>query len=63
MPNVQKRVIITLRPEWEPVLRRLQQEKFNDVTQAQMLRYIIDLGLASAKDEQLTRRGNGREDP
>ncbi len=56
-----KRIMITLQPEWEPMLKRLKQEQFKDVTQTQMLRHIIELGLESAKSEQPVRHDTGRE--
>ncbi len=62
MPNGQKRVMITLQPERESTLTYLKKEKFNDVTQAQMLRHIIDMGLATVRDAQLARCDNGPKD-
>lgn len=46
-----KRAMITLLPEWEPVLDQLKREQFYNDTQAEMFRYIIGRGLASLKDE------------
>ena len=51
-----KKIIITVRPEWEPMLQKLKQEQFKDATQTQMLRTIIELGLASSRGEQPTAR-------
>lgn len=59
MCHYQKKVTVTLRPEWEPVLKQLKQEKFNDGTQVKMLRYIIELGLDSARAEHTGRQGDG----
>lgn len=47
-----KRAMVTLLPEWEPVLDKLKQEQFYNDTQAEMFRYIIGRGLASIKDEK-----------
>lgn len=42
-----KRVMITLIPELESELSNLKKEKFHDSTQAEMYRYLINLGLES----------------
>lgn len=47
-----KRAMVTLLPEWEPVLDKLKQEQFYNDTQAEMFRYIIGRGLASIKGEK-----------
>lgn len=50
-----KRAMVTLLPEWEPVLDKLKQEQFYNDTQAEMFRYIIGRGLASIKGEKATK--------
>lgn len=47
-----KRTMVTLLPEWGPVLDQLKKEQFYNTTQAEMFRYIIGLGLASLKAEK-----------
>lgn len=51
-----KRAMVTLLPEWEPVLDKLKQEQFYNDTQAEMFRYIIGRGLASIKGEKSGKR-------
>ncbi len=47
-----KRTMVTLLPEWGPVLDQLKKEQFYNDTQAEMFRYIIGRGLASIKGEE-----------
>lgn len=47
-----KRTMITLLPEWEAPLDKLKKEKFYNDSQAEMLRYVIGLGLASIKKNE-----------
>jgi len=42
------------------MFKRLKQEQFKDATQTQMLRYIIEQGLASVKGEQSAQCDAGR---
>lgn len=51
-----KRMMITLLPEWEPVLDQLKKEKFYNDTKSAMFRYIIALGLASLKAENMEKK-------
>lgn len=39
--------MITLLPEWEPALDKLKKERFYNDSQAEMLRYVIGMGLKS----------------
>lgn len=48
-----KRAMVTLLPEWEPVLDKLKKEQFYNDTKAEMFRYIIERGLASIKSEKV----------
>ena len=52
MPMYLKCVIVTLLPEWEPMLDQLKKERFYNDTQAEMFRYIISRGLASFEAEK-----------
>ena len=52
MSTYSKRTMVTLRPEWKSELDQLKKEKFYNDTQAEMFRYLIDLGLNSLKDEK-----------
>ncbi len=61
MSNYQKKVTVTLRPEWEPMLQQLKQERFYNGTRAEMLRYILGRGLDSAKAKHTEQPGNGWE--
>lgn len=57
-----KRAMITLLPEWAPVLDRLKKEMFYKDTQAEMFRYIISRGLASLEAEKSGERKEARPD-
>lgn len=46
-----KRAMVTLLPEWEPMLEKLKKERFYNDTQAEMFRYIIGRGLESLESE------------
>lgn len=50
-----KKVMVTLLPEWEPMLDRLKEEQFYNDTQAEMLRYLIGRGLVSLRSEKAER--------
>lgn len=52
MPMYPKRAMVTLLPEWVPLLDQLKREHFYNDTQAEMFRYIIGLGLASFQREK-----------
>ncbi len=47
MSTYVKRAMITLLPEWEPALDKLKKEHFYNDSQAEMLRYVIGMGLKS----------------
>lgn len=47
-----KRAMVTLLPEWEPLLNKLKKEKFYNDTQAEMFRYIIGRGLDSIRNKE-----------
>ena len=47
-----KRTMVTLAPEWLPMLDQLKKEKFYNDTQAEMFRYIIGRGLKVMKGEK-----------
>lgn len=47
-----KRTMVTLLPEWEPMLDQLKKEQFYNDTQAAMFRYIISRGLAALQAEK-----------
>lgn len=51
-----KRTMVTLQPEWEPVIEQLKKERFYNSTQAEMFRYIIGRGLESLKDEKVAEK-------
>ena len=51
-----KRAMVTLEPEWMPVLDQLKKEQFYNDTRAEMFRYIISLGLATLKTEEKEKR-------
>lgn len=53
-----KRAMVTLLPEWEPVLNKLKEERFCNDTQAEMFRYIIGRGVASIKGEKRQKRND-----
>lgn len=44
--------MVTLLPEWEPLLDQLKKERFYNDTRAEMLRYIISCGLDSLEAEK-----------
>lgn len=50
----QKRMMVTILPEWEPIFERLKKERFYNSTQAEMIRYIIKLGLISLETQKET---------
>lgn len=52
MSMYSKRAMVTLLPEWEPMLDQLKKERFYNDTQAEMFRYIISRGLASLEAEK-----------
>ena len=52
MSTYNKRAMVTLLPEWEPVLDQLKKERFYNASQAEMLRYVIGTGLASLAAKQ-----------
>lgn len=52
MSTYNKRAMVTLLPEWEPVLDQLKKEHFYNDSQAKMLRYVIAAGLASLAEKQ-----------
>lgn len=47
MSTYVKRAMVTLLPEWGPTLDKLKKEQFYNDSQAEMLRYIIGIGLKS----------------
>lgn len=47
MSTYVKRAMITLLPEWKPALDKLKKERFYNDSQAEMLRYVIGMGLKS----------------
>lgn len=49
--NIFKITKFNLRPEWEDELEKLKKEKFNDVTEVEMFRYLISLGLNAIKSK------------
>lgn len=51
MSAYNKRAMVTLLPEWEPILDQLKREKFYNDSQAEMLRYLIGIGLASLTEK------------
>lgn len=51
MVQYSKRTVVTLRPEWEPMLDQLKKDRFYNDTQAEMFRYLIARGLESLKTE------------
>lgn len=55
-----KRVMVTLLPEWEPLLDQLKKGRFYNNTQAELFRYMISRGLTSLEDEK-TAKENQRE--
>ncbi|EOQ18628.1 hypothetical protein IKC_05129 [Bacillus cereus VD184] len=50
MPTNLKRLSLTLLPEWEEELDELKREKFYTSSKAEMLRYLISLGLKTSKE-------------
>lgn len=46
-----KKTQVRIRPEWEPQLDALKQERFYKDTQAEMFRYLIRLGLETIQQE------------
>ena len=58
MSTSNKRLSVTLLPEWEDELDRLKKTKFYNQSKAELIRYLINLGLKevrktlSEKDEQ-----------
>ena len=52
MNSFPKRAVITLLPEWEPILNKLKKEKFYNCTRAEMFRYIISRGLKAIKENR-----------
>lgn len=51
MSEFPKRTMVTISPEWLPMLDRLKRETFYNDTQAEMFRYIINRGLNVIKTE------------
>ena len=47
MSTYNKRAMVTLQPEWEPILDQLKKERFYNASQAEMLRYVIGTGLVN----------------
>lgn len=56
-----KRVMVTMRPEWEPELDRLKKDQFYNVTRAEMYRQLIQRGLESVRAETGHPGGSQRE--
>ncbi|WP_423734588.1 hypothetical protein [Bacillus cereus] len=50
LPTNLKRLSLTLLPEWEEELDELKREKFYTSSKAEMLRYLISLGLKTSKE-------------
>ena len=48
-----KRTSLTLRPDWDEDLNRLKKEMFYNKTFSDLLRYLIELGLDTAKEKGL----------
>ena len=61
MPEFQKKTTVTLLPEWLPMLDQLKKEKFSDSSYAEMLRYVISLGVESLKNEGMGEKNDGEE--
>ena len=57
-----KKAVVTLLPEWKPLLEQLKEEQFHNNTQAEMFRYIIGRGLASLKTAE-TAKEKGQRRP
>lgn len=56
-----KQIDITLPSEWEKDLARFKQERFDNQSQAEMLGYLISLGLDVAeRAHRETKEGGGR---
>ena len=51
--------MVTLLPEWEPMLDQLKKERFYMDTQAEMFRYIISFGLATIQVEKRAEKEDG----
>ena len=47
-----KRIMVTLRPEWEDDLLQLKKEKFFNTTKSAMFQYLIALGLEVEKNSK-----------
>jgi hypothetical protein len=47
------RLSVTLKPEWEPELDELKRTVFYDKPRADVLRYLIDLGLEAWRQQQV----------
>mgnify|MGYP006865399371 CR=1 FL=1 len=56
MSKYPKRTMVTLLPEWEPLLDQLKKEQFYNDTRAEMFRYIISRGLDSLEAEKKNKR-------
>ena len=52
MNTYSKRMMVTLQPEWEPILDQLKRERFYNSTRAEMLHYVISRGLQVLREEQ-----------
>lgn len=59
MAKFSKRIMVTLLPEWEPMLDQLKKERFYMDTQAEMFRYIISFGLATIQVEKRAEKEEG----
>lgn len=59
MAKFSKRIMVTLLPEWEPMLDQLKKERFYMDTQAEMFRYIISFGLATIQVEKRAEKEDG----
>lgn len=57
-----KRLSVTLQPEWEPDLDELKRTAFYDKTKADVIRYLIELGLETWRNQNDSRqRANKRK--
>lgn len=54
--NEMKRITVTLLPEWKEPLSKLKREKFYDKPKAELIRYLLKLGLESANKNYLLKQ-------
>lgn len=54
MATQNKRMMVSLLPEWDDKLLKLKKEKFYNTTKSEMIRYLIGLGIEEIEHQTIS---------